>query len=127
MRNSMKVAFIAAALLAAACSDSATPTSPTPGGSYVAVDSIGMYPTLIRLGTVGDRMRPLVWWHPLNATNQGVTWSSSNPAVASVDSSGMITAVAQGAEVVITATTNDGEHQASTRVQVGVQGPAIKD
>lgn len=127
MRNSMKVAFIAAALLAAACSDSTTPTSPTPGGSYVAVDSIGMYPTLIRLATVGDKMRPLVWWHPLNATDREVTWASSNPAVATVDSSGMITAVAQGTEVVITATTYDGQHQASTRVQVGVQGPAIRE
>jgi len=46
---------------------------------------------------------------PSVATNQSVTWSSSNPSIASVDpNSGLVTAVAEGGPVTITATTSDG-------------------
>jgi len=49
---------------------------------------------------------------PTNATNQNVTWSSSNTAVATV-SGGTITAVAEGT-VTITCTANDGSGISST-------------
>jgi hypothetical protein len=45
---------------------------------------------------------------PKGATNQSVTWSSSNPSIATVDSNGLVTAVAEGGPVTITATTSDG-------------------
>ena len=44
---------------------------------------------------------------PDNATNKTLTWSSSNTAVATVDQSGKVTAVAPGTAA-ITVTTNDG-------------------
>ncbi|WP_430909218.1 Ig-like domain-containing protein [Maribacter sp. 2-571] len=44
---------------------------------------------------------------PDNATDQSVTWSSSNTAVALVDENGLVTAVAEGT-VNIVATANDG-------------------
>ncbi len=44
---------------------------------------------------------------PSNATNKGVTWSSSNPAVATVNASGVVTYVSAGTTV-ITATAKDG-------------------
>ncbi len=44
---------------------------------------------------------------PTNATNNNVTWSSSNTAVATVDSTGKVTGVAVG-NATITATTADG-------------------
>ena len=44
---------------------------------------------------------------PENATNKTLTWSSSNTAVATVDQSGKVTAVAPGTAA-ITVTTNDG-------------------
>ena len=44
---------------------------------------------------------------PENATNKTLTWTSSNTAVATVDQSGKVTAVAPGTAA-ITVTTNDG-------------------
>ncbi len=44
---------------------------------------------------------------PVNATIKNMIWSSSNPAVAKVDSSGVVTALATG-QTVITVTTVDG-------------------
>ncbi len=46
---------------------------------------------------------------PSNASVQGITWSSSNPAAATVASSGLVTGV-DGGETTITATTVEGAH-----------------
>ena len=50
---------------------------------------------------------------PSNATNQAVTWSSSNPSVASVDANGNVTAMANGTAT-ITATAKDGSGKAGS-------------
>lgn len=52
--------------------------------------------------------------------DQTVTWTSDNPAVASVDASGTVTGVGKGTAVV-TATTADGAYQASCTVTVPAQ------
>jgi len=50
-----------------------------------------------------------------NATLQGVTWSSSNPAVASVDESGLVTALKKGtATITATAKTTGGVTRTAT-------------
>ena len=54
---------------------------------------------------------------PPNATNQAVTWSSANPAVATVDENGLVTAVAAGSTT-ITVTSVDGGHTAQTAISV---------
>ena len=54
---------------------------------------------------------------PANAANKGVTWSSSNPSVASVDENGKATAVAAG-KATITVTTLDGGYTAACAVTV---------
>ncbi len=54
---------------------------------------------------------------PANATNQQVTWTSSDPAVATVDATGLVTAVASG-EAVITVETEDGGFTATQTVTV---------
>ena len=54
---------------------------------------------------------------PEDATNKNVTWSSSNEAVAKVDSTGKVRGVAEGTAV-ITVTTADGGHTATCTVNV---------
>ena len=54
---------------------------------------------------------------PADATNQKVTWKSSNAAVATVDATGKVTAVKAG-EATITVTTDDGAKTAACKVTV---------
>lgn len=54
---------------------------------------------------------------PTDATNQEVTWKSNNPAVATVDENGVVTAVAVGSAT-ITVTTVDGSFTAICTVTV---------
>ncbi len=57
---------------------------------------------------------------PSNATNEDVTWSSSNSAVATVDSNGLVTAVAQGSATISAYTTNGGFTATSTINVTGI-------
>jgi uncharacterized protein YjdB len=54
---------------------------------------------------------------PSNATNQNVSWSTSNASVATVNGSGLVTGVAQGTAT-ITVTTQDGNKTASSAITV---------
>ena len=54
--------------------------------------------------------------YPTDATNQAVSWSSSNPDVASVDADGTVTVTAPG-KTVITAKTEDGGFTATREVE----------
>ena len=56
---------------------------------------------------------------PSNATDQTVTWQSSNSAVVSVSRTGVVTAIGLGSAI-ITATSNDGGHQATITVTVSL-------
>lgn len=58
---------------------------------------------------------------PANATNKNVTWSSSDPAVATVDTNGVVTGKAAG-KATITVTTVDGNHTATCVVTVTTSG-----
>lgn len=63
---------------------------------------------------------------PANATNRSVTWSSSNTAVATVDSSGYVKGIhPDGGTVTITCTANDGSG-VSAAVQITVNRKAQK-
>ena len=61
---------------------------------------------------------------PANATNQKVTWKSSNAAVATVDATGKVTAVKAG-EATITVTTEDGAKTATCKVTVKAATVAV--
>lgn len=54
---------------------------------------------------------------PLNATNQDVAFSSSNPSIATVSATGLVMAIVEG-EATITATTNEGDYIATTAATV---------
>jgi len=64
---------------------------------------------------------------PANATNKDITWSSSNPSVASVNSAGLVMGNSVGTAT-ITVTTTDGGYSASASITVNspTEGRVIK-
>lgn len=83
---------------------------------YKPVTGISLNKTTLTLPEGSDEvLRPGV--EPHDATEQGVTWHSSNQGVAGVDTGGRVTATAPG-ETVITATSAGGQHKAYCYVEV---------
>ncbi|QHQ62755.1 hypothetical protein Ana3638_19865 [Anaerocolumna sedimenticola] len=74
---------------------------------------------------VGDTVRLGYVITPTNAANKNVTWSSSNTTVATVDSSGLVKAVAPG-QAVITVKTSDGSLSATCTITVKQKATGIK-
>ena len=84
----------------------------------VAVQSVAVSPASVSLDLGNNKTASVgAVITPSNATNTAVTWSSSNPGVATVDGSGKITAVAVG-EATITVTTADGGKTSTCKVTV---------
>ena len=82
----------------------------------VSVTGVTLNKTTLKLGK-GTSETLTATIAPTNATNKKVTWTSSNPAVATVDASGKVTGVANGTAT-ITVTTEDGGHTATCAVEV---------
>ncbi len=72
----------------------------------VPVSTVSLTPATATIN-VGSTQQLTATVAPTNATNQTVIWSSSNTAIATVNSSGLVTAIAAGTAT-ITATTQDG-------------------
>ena len=91
------------------------------------VSEIGVYSTVSTTGVslsqssesffVGNSVSLVPTISPSNATNQNVSWNSSNENVATVDSSGKVTAVAAGTST-ITVSTIDGNFTATCDITV---------
>jgi len=82
----------------------------------IPVASVSVSPTTASL-YAGNTQQLSPTIAPANATNKNITWSSSNTAIATVNSSGLVTAVATGTAT-ITATTQDGNKTASAVITV---------
>ena len=64
-----------------------------------------------------------IWPQPKDSSNSNVSWESSNPAVATVDENGRVTAVGAGnAVITVTVTTADGLMKATCNVTVSGAG-----
>jgi uncharacterized protein YjdB len=85
-------------------------------GTTVPVTSISVTPTTGSI-SVGSSQAFTATINPTGATNKNVTWSSSNTAIATVNSQGLVTAVAVGTTT-ITATSVDGNKSASATITV---------
>ena len=107
---------------------SATITVKTNDGSKTASCSVSVKAKIISVTGVsldrstlsmtdGDTYALTASVTPSNATDQSVTWSSSNTSVATVSSLGVVTAKAVGSAT-ITVKTNDGSKTASCSVSV---------
>lgn len=81
------------------------------------VTGVSLQPGSLEL-PVNDRRKLTLTVLPADACNVTASWSSSNPAVASISNDGIVTAIACG-EVVISATTNDGGFSARCNLKVG--------
>ena len=106
-------------LLIASCSkDKDEPNVPVGPDepTTVAVTGVSINKTSVTL-LEGNTETVTATVSPEDASDKGVTWKSSDPSVATVDSSGKITAVAPG-EAVITVTTKDGEKTATVKIVV---------
>jgi len=87
----------------------------------IPVTGIGLSATVLnlRVGQSGQLTKSIL---PTNSTNQDVTWSSSNSAVASVNGLGLVSGIANGTAT-ITAATVDGNHSEHVTVYVGQIAP----
>lgn len=89
----------------------------------VPVTGVSVSPTSTSI-TVGGTQQLTATVAPSNATNKNVTWSSSNTSVATVNSTGLVTAVAAGSAT-ITVTTVDGARTANCTVTVTSGGGGV--
>ena len=78
------------------------------GTSYVPVDKVRIETAAKTLTKQGETLQLTVNITPRNATDQKLTWTSSDPSVATVDANGKVTAVGDGT-VTITAKTSNGK------------------
>ena len=85
-------------------------------GTSVAVTGVSLDKTTLTLAA-GENAKLTATVTPANATNKNVTWSSSDEAIATVDSEGKVTANAAGTAT-ITVTTEDGNKTATCTVTV---------
>jgi len=108
----------------------ATITIKTTDGNYTDSFDITVNPNIIHVNSVrldksslnmeiGQTHKLVATINPENASNKNVTYSSSNPEIATVDGDGTVIGISQGTAV-ITVTTEDGNHTATCNVAVEV-------
>jgi hypothetical protein len=91
-------------------------TTPEESPVTVPVTGVSLNPNTLSLN-IGGTTALVATVQPANATNQAVTWSSSNTSVATVNTHGVVTALAAG-NVTITVTTVDGSRTATCAITV---------
>ena len=89
--------------------------------SFIPVTGVTLDKTSISLEK-GEKLTLNATIQPADATNKNVSWSSTNPSVATVDAEGVVSAIGDGSAR-ITVTTEDGGMTASCQVTVTTYVP----
>lgn len=111
------------AVKAGKCNITAINNSVTSNPCAITVTPPVVHVTGVRLNEtslqllIGDTEQLEATVVPTNATDQSVTWKSSNTSVATVDADGLVTCIKDGSTT-ITVTTNDGGYGATCSVKV---------
>lgn len=82
----------------------------------VPVSTISVSPATLNLD-ITETAQLSVTFDPVDASDQGVTWESSDELIANVSNDGFVVPLSAGT-VTITATSNDGSHTASCTIQI---------
>lgn len=99
------------------CTLIVTRSEPQPDPAPIPVTDVTLNLTSATLER-GESLRLIATVSPADADDTSVRWSTSNPAIADVDQTGLVLALSAG-NATITATTNDGGKTASCEVTVG--------
>ena len=110
----MRAAALRVTLVLLAAAGCSSDSQPDP----VLVDGVRVTPQSVQLSVIGETRQLTATISPLDATDQAITWESTDPAVVSVDADGLLTARAAGTGVFVTAITHDGHHESSANVSV---------
>lgn len=106
-----------------------TPTSVTSRDAIVTITAATIHPTAVHISpttvkvTAGQNATLTATVTPSNATNKAVTWTTSDPLIATVSTAGVVHGIKNGIAT-ITATTVDG--QVKDSVSVAVVAAVIK-
>ena len=112
------MAMVFSVAMFAACSDDDDDNGGGGNGDVVAATGVTLDQSTLNLAP-GATATLVATVAPENATDKSVTWTSDNEAAATVDSTGVVTAVAEG-EATITVTTTSGNFTATCVVTVAL-------
>lgn len=123
MKQILKVsAFLAVAcMVLAGCSKDDNDPKPDTSGK---VTNVALNKKTTTIAVEGTEQLLATVIPQSSAKNKNVTWSTSDPNVATVDAEGLVTGVHEG-EAVITVTTEDGNFTASCTVTVIIENIAV--
>lgn len=99
------------------CGNPDQPATSEPPTSTIRVLAVHVSPQLVQLLAIGETRQLTARIAPLNATDQTISWETSDSTVVTVDGTGLVTARGAGG-VFVTAVTRDGRHEASANVRV---------
>jgi hypothetical protein len=122
MKNTQLSALLLLVLLTG-CSSCSSSSSSKPVPANVSVSSVSVSPATLNLAPSKTAQLTATVLPP-NASNPSVTWSSSDPSIATV-ANGLVTAIAPGGPLSITATTEDGGKTADCQVSVAVSAVVL--
>ena len=91
---------------------------------HIAVTGVGISQRNLQM-EIGETQTLTITVLPANATDKSVSWKSSNSSVATVSSSGEVTAKSAGSAT-ITVTTKDGGKTATCSVEVVEDAPVLQ-